>query len=128
MNHRRRQNDAALRFAKRRQREDDAPRLLDAVPNLTSLKLELDERPHAETAPALRHTRHIVVDRAPAVFFIVCGERGCTDGGHDLTRDVIRELERSSKSFSGEHECDGLRDGSRCRNTLRYRVLASYAT
>jgi hypothetical protein len=124
---RRRQNDAAARFKERRQRENDAPRLQEEVPGLQTLRLELEEFRKGGTTPLVSHTRHVVVQRAPALFLMPCGERDCVDGGHDLTRQMLRELESSSERFEGEHECDGLRNGATCNHTLRYRAQASYS-
>jgi hypothetical protein len=38
-----RSREASERFAERRRKEDEAPRLKEAVPNLASLRLEVEE-------------------------------------------------------------------------------------
>src|SRR6266849_2479094 len=76
----RRNSVAAQRFAERRRREEDAPRLCDQVPNLVSLKLEIEER---SGVTGVKHIRRVVVDRAPALFLVPCGDSKCADGEHD---------------------------------------------
>lgn len=124
----RRQSEAALRFEERSRRENEARRLHDLVPRLEALRIELEEYRHDGTSPLVRHTRHIVVERAPALFVIVCGDQSCVDGGHELTREFLRELASSSMKFAGEHECQGRRNGENCRHKLRYTAQAKYAT
>ncbi len=121
----RRHSEATTRFEERRRREDDAPRLRDAVPKLRTLRLDLEEYRHGGTHPMVRHTRHVVIDRAAALFVIPCGERDC-DGVHDITRDVLRMLERSTEEFQGMHDCDGLRHQVTCNHRLSYLAHASY--
>ena len=82
----RRVSEAALRAADRRRREDDAPRLHDAVPALDSLRLEIEERRGGGVLAGGTHIRRIMVEHAPALFDLPCGDRTCKDGGHDLTR------------------------------------------
>ena len=76
----RRNNAAAERFAERRRREQDAPRLVDQVPGLLSLEISIDER---SGATGVKHTRRVVVDQAPALFLLPCGDSRCADGEHD---------------------------------------------
>jgi len=85
----RRNNAAAERFADRRRREQDAPRLADQVPALVSLEISIDER---SGASGVKHTRRVVVDSAPALFLLPCGDSRCADGEHDLTTTVMRAL------------------------------------
>ncbi|RLB45180.1 MAG: hypothetical protein DRI90_28735 [Deltaproteobacteria bacterium] len=85
MMNRRGQREAASRFEERRSRENDAPRLRDRIPQLQSLRLELSEYRQGGTSPMGRHTRHIVVERAPALFIIPCGDHNCDDGGYNRT-------------------------------------------
>ena len=61
----RRQGPEAQRFAERRKREDEAPKLSGAVPDLRSLQIEIEER---TPVGKVKHIRRILVDRAPALF------------------------------------------------------------
>jgi hypothetical protein len=123
----RQQSEAASRFEERRKREDQAPRLHDEVPRLQSLRIQLDEYRQDGGSPLVSHTRHIVVERAPALFRFPCGERDCVDGGYDVTRAMLRVLATGSELIQGEQHCDGLRNGTTCRHKLRYTAHASYA-
>lgn len=115
-----------LRFQERRAKEDEAPRLRNQLPDLESLRLELDEYHGKEASPTTSYTRYVVVGRAAARFVIPCGSHEC-DGGHDLTRDFMRMLERSTPEFEGEDECFGERRGVTCHHRLHYRAHATYA-
>ena len=117
--------EAARRFAERRQREDDAPRLIAEVPALASLNLEISEQ-KGEVAASTTHTRRIVVASAPAYFEIPCGDPSCTDGGHDLTYAVMRALRGHATSFDGEDVCRGNVRTSDCARVLRYVGVATY--
>src|SRR5262245_36083864 len=91
----RRNTEAAQRAAARKQREDDAPRLLTEVPNLESLRLEIDVRRETGTLSGGTHIRRVVVENAPALFFVPCADRDCNDGGHDLTREIMTALRKN---------------------------------
>lgn len=123
----RRDPEAMRRAAARRQREDDAARLLDKVPNLKRLALHIEERPLGPEGPPVRHIRHVVVERAPALFEIPCSERGCHGGGHDLTRRVLRALRGGKAEFSGKHRCSGEIDGAECQVEICFEAEATYA-
>ena len=114
-----------MRFEERRKRENEAPRLHGEIPELKTLRLELSEYRQGSTAPLIRHTRHVVVGRAPALFVVACSDKNC-DGDHDLTREMLRSLRSFEKEFQGEHECSGVRDKSTCHNQLRYQAQATY--
>lgn len=118
MNSRFSQLEAKKRSAERRQREDEAPRLRDEVPGLTSLRFEIES---GDT----RYTWHIVVERAPALFHIGCAEPACREGGHDVTAGVLRELRKHSARFEGEHVCTGQVRGAECGRLLRYVATAT---
>jgi hypothetical protein len=126
--YRRRQSEAQLKATERRKRQDDAPRLKAEVPNLTGLRLEIEEYLGGSTISAARHTRHIVVDSAPAMFEFPCSESGCNDGGHDLTSEILRALRAGSTEFQGEDTCYGQlgASASPCRRMLRYSAIATY--
>ena len=119
----RRKSEASLRSAERRQRENEAPRLIAKVPELESLKLEFDER---RAGGSVVHVRRIVVESAPALFVITCAQKGCTGGGHDLTRDIMNALAHGDARFSGQSICDGQLGPSACGATLDYAGTATY--
>lgn len=129
-----RSNPAALRSAARREQEDAAPRLLSEVPALKSLALTLEERRQSANSAtgsgmsdAGSHIRRIVVEHAPALFHIPCGNRACQDGGHDLTRAILHALRDGQVAFEGDDACHGSTvAGQACELFLRYRAQATY--
>ncbi len=126
MNGRGRHSEIALRAAERRRREDEAPRLAARIPRLESLVLEIEEsRPGAVSAD-VQHVKRVVVSSAPALFDITCCDRSCKDGGHDITRSIMMELERGSTRFEGEDVCHGALGSTQCSRVLRYKAVASY--
>ena len=120
----RRNSLAAQRFADRRQREDEAPKLSSQVPDLTSLRLDIEER---SGAGSTKHIRRLVVDRAPALFLVPCGDPRCTDGGHDLTSAIMRALRGHEKSFEGTDECSGGLGSGTCSRVLHFDGTAEYS-
>ena len=125
---RKRQTEATLRAAERRQREDEAPRLKHQVSGLTELCLEIEERVGSGASVAARYVRRVVIDSAPALFEIRCGEERCMDGGHDLTHEIMRALGAASTEFDGEDACYGRLGSSpsNCGRVLRYVARAKY--
>jgi hypothetical protein len=121
----RRHGAAAARFADRRRREDDAPRLVEVVPDLRSLRFDMEERSGA-TGAQPRHTRHCVVDHAPALFLVPCGDPRCADGEHDLTESVMRALRAHQTKFEGDDECAGSVGSSACGRVLHFEAVAEY--
>ncbi len=122
----RRGSEAAQRYEARRQREDESPRLIKEVPSLESLKLEIEERRPSAQNPETTYIRRIVVESAPALFALVCGERDCEDGGHDITYPVMASLRRGSTKFEGEDVCHGSVRTTTCGRILRYMATATY--
>jgi hypothetical protein len=121
----RRRDPRALRSAERRRREDDAPRLHEQVPDL--LKLELDIADRSGPVEGSVHIRRVVVDRAPALFLLPCGDPRCTDGEHDLTTIVMSSLRSRATSFRGEDGCRGSVGPAPCSRVLRFEAHAAYA-
>ena len=119
----RRNSEAALRFAERRRREDEAPKLLVQVPGLTSLEIEIEER---SGAGGTKHIRRIALDNAPALFLVRCGDPRCLDGEHDLTMDVMRALRARQTSFHGSDDCAGSIGTSPCARVLHFEGTAHY--
>ncbi|WP_146651975.1 hypothetical protein [Labilithrix luteola] len=122
----RRNRDAANRFAERRRREDEAPRLLAEAKNLASLKLELEERRSGVVSAEVSHIRRVVVEHAPALFEVPCSDPSCHDGGHDLTRPIMAELRAGATRFEGEDVCYGQVGNVPCERLLRYVGIATY--
>ena len=122
-----RSREASERFAERRKREDEAPRLITIVPQLKSLRLDLDER-HKDgvvsTEPA--HIRRVVVEHAPALFFMPCGDSRCREGGHDITRPVLDALRAGDTRFEGEDECHGSQGSGYCGRVLHFVGTAEF--
>ena len=121
-----RSREAQVRFSERRRREDEALRLRVEVPNLQTLKLEVEERRGSSTLSETKHVRVVVIDRAPALFFLPCGDRDCRDGGHDVTYDVLRGLRAGNESFEAEDTCAGNIRGVTCGRIVRVVVKATY--
>lgn len=115
----------AKRFADRRRCEDEAPRLTALVPKLGALRFEVEEA-HGTVGRHLAHIRHIVIARAPARFFLACGDPNCRDGGHELTQPVLDALQRSKPRFEIVHSCGGQIRGQRCWCTLYLTGVAEY--
>ena len=114
---------AALRFAERRRREAEAPRLLEQVPWLLSLQLDIEDR---SGVVASKYIRRCVVDRAPALFLVPCVDPRCVDGEHDLTYDVMRSLRTREGAFEGTDNCVGSVGPSPCGRVLHFNALATY--
>jgi hypothetical protein len=123
MMNRRNNPAAAQRFAERRRREEDAPRLREQVPNLVSLRLDIEER---AGEAGIKHTRRVVVDRAPALFLVPCGDAKCADGEHDLTPAVMQALRAHETSFHGKDECTGKAELGPCSREVRFDAVAQY--
>jgi hypothetical protein len=119
----RRNSPAALRFAERRQREDEAPRLSAEAPDLISLQLEIDEQ---GVSAQPRYIRRIVIGTAPALFFLPCGDPRCVDGGHDVTSAVMQALRAHNQSFDGTDDCLGSIGPSACARVLHFGAVAQY--
>jgi hypothetical protein len=122
----RKQSAGAQRFAERRQRENDAPRLTSEIPGLVSLCLAIEEISDS-TVSRPKHLRHVIVERAPALFIVPCGDPRCIDGGHDVTTSVMRALVNRQTEFQGEDRCAGSIGTSPCTRILHYEANAKYA-
>jgi hypothetical protein len=119
----RRNSPQAQRFAERRRREDEAPRLREQIPDLLSLRLEIEERPEVGGSA---HTRRVVIEQAPALFLVPCSDPRCTDGEHDLTATVMRALRCRETSFHGEDDCRGSVGPNACPRLIHFEATAEY--
>lgn len=126
MQSRSRNSEAAQRFAERRRREDAAPRIREVVPNLATLRLEIDERRGASNAGDPKHVRLVVVDSAPALFNLPCGDHACKDGGHDMTDNVLRALQAGATRFELEDTCHGNVGKAFCGAVMHIVITATY--
>jgi hypothetical protein len=127
MPHPRRGGEAAQRQIERRQREDEANRLAAEVPNLASLSIEIAERRAGSPIADAKHTRRVVVATAPALFELLCGDRDCKHGGHDLTRPIMAALKEGKERLESEDPCHGSVGSANCARVLEYLVIATYA-
>jgi hypothetical protein len=127
MMNRRRQSEAAQRAAERRQREDEAPRLIDVVPKLLTLRIQMEEWRRGTQLPESTHIRLVPVANAPALFVVPCHDTLCKDGGHDITSSLLAVLRHGTESFQGEDECRGWLGSDSCGRVLRYTVTATYS-
>lgn len=118
--------EAAQRFAERRRREDEAPRLITVVPALERLELTFREVRAVGDVAETTHTRRVVVDRAPALFEILCLDSSCKDGGHDLTAVILQALRGRKENFEGEDVCYGRVGTAECGRVLRFVARAAY--
>jgi len=123
----RRNGAGAQRFAERRLREDAAPRLSVAVPDLVSLSLAIEDCSNSSFAQP-KHVRRVVVEHAPALFVIGCSDPNCQEGGHDVTHAIMQALSNRQTAFRGEDKCYGVLGSSPCTRVLHYEALADYAT
>jgi hypothetical protein len=122
----RRNRDAANRFAERRKREDEAPRLATEAPFLETLRLDLEERRPGMVSAEVSHIRRVVVAHAPALFEVPCSDASCADGGHDLSTSVLRALRQRSERFEGEDTCLGQVGNASCDRILKYVGTATF--
>jgi hypothetical protein len=122
----RRLSAGAQTAAERRARENAAKRLREVVPELENLKIYIEERQKGADEADVAHTRHIVVERAPAIFELGCFDRKC-NGNHDLTKRVIRALKAHKETFEGKDDCHGENKEGDCELELIFRVEADYA-
>jgi hypothetical protein len=122
-----RSREAHLRFAERRRREDEAPRLHQEIPGLKTLKLEVEEHRRETTIAETKHVRHIIVDRAPALFELPCNDPSCRDGGHDMTDAMNRRLHNRETEFVLDDVCMGDVRGAACGRVIRVLVTAAYS-
>jgi hypothetical protein len=121
----RRISEASKRATERREREDTARRLRELVPELQSLCITIDEGQRGHSAPEVSHVRHVVVERAPALFELPCYDRTCS-GGHDLTGDILRGLRAGATEIEGNDSCAGQTKHGECALEMHYVVHATY--
>jgi hypothetical protein len=116
------------RQSERQLREDEAPRLSDEIPSLTGLRISIAHQRSELGFGGTEHVKVVVIPRAPALFFIPCGDPHCKDGGHDITDTVMRALRSGKTEFEGRDACHGSLGTaeSRCTSYITYRGEAVY--
>jgi hypothetical protein len=119
--------EASERFAERRRREDEAPRLRDEAPELRTLRLVIEESRGTTSLAEARHVRIVIVDRAPALFMIPCGDNDCRDGGHDVTRELMNHVRAKDKEFVVKDSCLGTVRDVPCGRTVIVKATATHA-
>jgi len=122
----RRNSEAVARFQERLQREHDAARLRDRVPNLATLRLDIVES-HGETNASPKYARIIMVETSPALFALGCADPNCRDGGHDLTAYILRGLIEGKNHFEVNQTCYGNVGSSDCGRQMHVEVTATYS-
>ena len=120
--------EEAARASERRQREDEAPKLARLFPTLQSLQLEVEEHSANISRPENTHKRHIVVDRAPALFVLPCHDSQCKGGGHDITDRILAALRVREQRFKAEDACLGAVGTAQCSRVLHFVGTAVYRT
>lgn len=123
---RQRQTDLEEKRTRRGEREDTAGKLLDRVPNLATLALEIHEARPDGCLGENQYIRRVVVEHAPALFEIACTYPDCEDGGYDLTREILSGLASRRDRFGGEHSCRGRCRTVDCTRVLKYVAIAAY--
>ncbi len=121
-----RRTESLRRREERWQREDEANRLTEEVPNLSSLSIEILEQSTESGQPPTRYVRRVPVESAPALFEIPCSEQKCEDGGYDITRAVMNGLRAGESQFEGTINCSGSLPEQLCSRSLRWVVKAAY--
>jgi hypothetical protein len=121
-----RRGEAAERFAERRRREDEAPRLRDVVPELLSCKIIVEERRAESTGADVSHTRHLVVAHAPALLVIPCSDQSCKEGGYDVSSVLLRGLRERKTEIRGDDTCHGSVGTAHCGRILNFVAYAEY--
>ncbi|WP_437752956.1 hypothetical protein [Sorangium sp. So ce1389] len=112
----------------RGKREQAAGKLLQKVPELTSLNLEIRETRSNGLANDTQYIRRVVVEHAHALFEMPCSYSSCDNGGYDVTREILSALSSRSARFEGECACRGSCGSECCSRVLRYVATATYRT
>ena len=120
-----RNSEAAQRSQERRRREDEAPRLAREVPRLVSLVMEIADSEQGALGGG-DYIRRVVVESAPALFELVCANKACKNGGHDLTQEIMYSLRAGVARFEGKDACHGTVGSAACANSLTYVAKATY--
>jgi hypothetical protein len=118
--------ERAERKSQRARREAVAGRLLQKVPGLASLSIEIHETRPGGVVSDNHYTRRIVLEHAPALFEVPCSYADCSDGGYDVTLELLDALLAGRRELRGEQTCRGRCGGQPCARLLRYVAVAAY--
>jgi hypothetical protein len=110
---------------RRRQAEEEAARLHEVVPSLRELSLHVVRRIGEDRERRDAHTRHVIVDRAPAYFFSPCLDHDCV-GGHDITGALLEGLREKQTKIVATAPCDRGGLDTSCAGVLEVEVTAQY--
>ena len=128
MMNRRKEHELELRERRiqRGEREDAAGKLVQKVPDLTSLSIAIHETCPAGRAVDTHYIRRVTLEHAPALFEVSCSDPRCEDGGYDLTPEIILALASRCARFEGRKPCPGRCGAIDCGKVLRYVTTATY--
>ncbi len=122
-----RRDEAATRRAlERRRREQDAPMLLEEVPLLQDLSIEVTETGLEPGMLEAKHIRRFALATAPAVFLLPCGDRSCEGGGHDISAVVMDALRTRTSLVEGVVACCGTVGEHGCTRTVHFAMAAVF--
>ncbi|AUX45793.1 hypothetical protein SOCE26_072890 [Sorangium cellulosum] len=110
----------------RGKREEAAGKLLQKVPELASLSLDIRETRSNGSTNDTQYIRRVVVEHAHALFEMPCSYSSCSNGGYDATREILAALASRAPRFEGETVCRGSCGGEFCSRVLRYVATATY--
>lgn len=110
----------------REQREDEAGKLIQKIPDLTSLCIDIRESRSNGTTSETQYTRRVVIEHAHALFEMPCSFAQCTNGGYDVTREILDALASHKTRFKGECTCRGSWGTGYCPRVLHYVATATY--
>jgi hypothetical protein len=119
----RKPSNAAICAKERRRLEDESPRIAALFPELVGLKIAVEERSATATP---KYVRRIVVESAPAVFLLPCSDPHCSDGGHDVSTEILAALRQRLPTMSGSHQCAGTIGSANCQRRIWFDVEAEY--
>jgi hypothetical protein len=118
--------EAIRQNAERRQRENEASRLLIETPGLLDLHIDFEESGLPEGIPPVQYVRRFVLATTPSVFLIPCSNPMCNGGGYDLTHEMMAGLRSRQPRIAGEHACGGTVGEAQCALKLRFAATAVF--
>jgi hypothetical protein len=122
----RRDEAATSRAAERRRREQDAPLLIEEVPLLRGLSIEVKETGLGPGMLDAKHIRRFEMATAPALFLVPCGDRSCEGGGHDISVAVMEALRGHQALLEGAVACCGRVGEQGCSRSLHFAMVAAF--
>jgi hypothetical protein len=114
------------RRIQRGERENAAGKLVQKIPDLTSLSIAIHETRPEGCVSDNHYIRRFALEHAPALFEVSCSDPRCEDGGYDMTVEVLSSLASRQVRFEGRHVCRGRCGTIDCARVLRYVTTAMY--